>query len=92
MRNVSLLGWSGLPECFALCPPRFALLLYLRKALRQTAPGQRVSVRLSQIPSFAAMGTVCLLQRSKGGACAAGGGHERRQIHRARCELSIKAD
>jgi hypothetical protein len=31
------MGGSGLPSHFASCPPPFGLLLYLRKATRQTA-------------------------------------------------------
>jgi hypothetical protein len=64
--------WIGLPERFAPCPPHCALLLYLRKTLRQPNPGHRVFVRQSQPPSFAAAGTVCLPQRSQGGARRAG--------------------
>ena len=63
MRNVSLLGWSGLPECFAPCPPRFALLLYLRKALTQTALRRLVFARPSLInTSQQQAGWVCLCE------------------------------
>jgi hypothetical protein len=91
LRTVSFLRWSGLPGYFAPCPPPFGLLLYLRKLPRQTAPGQLVFVRQSQISFFAATGWVCLSQRSKGGAkrhMPFGGGHERGQMHPACCGLS----
>ena len=69
--RVHRLCGSGLPTRFASCPPRFALLLDLRKTRRQPT-------RLTDVPnlqfktSFQATGMACLLQRSQGGARRAG--------------------
>jgi hypothetical protein len=59
-------GGSGLPSHFASCPPPFGLLLYLRKAPRQTALGVGV-LRGLCTTTFVALGVVCLPQRSQGG-------------------------
>ena len=60
------MGGSGLPSHFASCPPPFGLLLYLRKAPRQTALAVRVLGELCKT-TFVALGAVCLPQRSQGG-------------------------
>lgn len=60
------LGGSGLPSHFASCPPPFGLLLYLRKAPRQTALAAVGLWDRCKIP-FVALGVVCLPQRSQGG-------------------------
>jgi hypothetical protein len=68
MKNFAFhrLGGSGLPSHFASCPPPFGLLLYLRKAPRQTALGVGV-LRGLCTTTFVALGVVCLPQRSQGG-------------------------
>lgn len=60
------MGGSGLPSHFASCPPPFGLLLYLRKAPRQTALAVGVLRHLYKT-TFVALGVVCLPQRSQGG-------------------------
>jgi hypothetical protein len=68
MKNFAFhrLGGSRLPSHFASCPPPFGLLLYLRKAPRQTALGVGV-LRGPCTTTFVALGVVCLPQRSQGG-------------------------
>jgi hypothetical protein len=58
---------------FASCPPAFGLLLYLRKLHRHSMPVVVRLARLRSLTNFAtAADTVCLPQRSKGGARSAG--------------------
>ena len=57
---------SGLAARFASCPPRFALLLDLRKTRNQPTLVDVVSGAQNNTPS-AATGMACLLQRSQGG-------------------------
>jgi hypothetical protein len=89
---LKLNGGSERAERFAACPPPAfgRLLLYLRKALSPLSLGNIVSHLLFRSPIFlfAATGVVRPPQRSKGGARAAGGGHERRWARRDCCGLS----
>ena len=66
--DVSLcrLWRTGLAARFASCPPRFALLLDLRKTHNQPALFEMVSYALRKT-SFLVPGMVCLLPRSQGG-------------------------
>jgi hypothetical protein len=66
------LGGRGLPSHFASCPPPFGLLLYLRKAPRQTTLGVGVLMRELCTTAFVALGVVCLPQRSQGGGLRPG--------------------
>ena len=65
------MGGRELPARFASCPPAFGLRLDLRKARRQPALPVSGLLGLYKTP-FAAMGMVCLPQRSNGGARRAG--------------------
>ena len=63
--------WSGLAARFASCPPRFALLLNLRKTHSQ--PALLSPVSYLQIKNhLLATDMVCLPKRSQGGARSAG--------------------
>jgi hypothetical protein len=87
--SCACVSGSELAERFATCPPVgcAALLLYLRKALGQLTPADRVA-RVDLKPPFVATNVVRPPQRSKGGDRVAGGGHERRWARRDRCGLS----
>ena len=63
--------WSGLAARFATCPPRFALLLDLRKTHNQSALFEMIFYALCKT-YFLATGTACLPKRSQGGARRAG--------------------
>ena len=65
--DVSLhrVRWSGLAVRFDSCPPRFALVLDLRKSHNQPALDGMVSQALSET-SFLVTGMACLPQRSQG--------------------------
>ena len=63
--------WSGLAARFASCPPRFALLLDLRKTHSQSALFEMVSIAWNKKLDLAT-GMACLLQRSQGGARSVG--------------------
>ena len=63
--------WSGLAARFASCPPRFVLLLTLRKTHSQ--PALLSPVSYLQIKNhLLATDMVCLPKRSQGGARSAG--------------------
>ena len=94
MKNFAFhrLGGSGLPSHFASCPPPFGLLLYLRKAPRQTALGVGLLWGLCTT-TFVALGVVCLPQRSQGGGRRPGdmsGG--RYTAHKAERSTAHKAE
>ena len=72
MLTVYRLRWSGLAARFASCPPRFALLLDLRKTHNQPALVELISVVLKNTLAIAT-GTACLPQRSQGGGPKARG-------------------
>ena len=61
-----LMCWSGLAVRFASCPPRFALLLDLRKTHSQPALVELISVALKNTLAIST-GTAFLPQRSQGG-------------------------
>ena len=54
-----------MPGCSATCPPRFALLLDLRRTPGQTALGSPFTAFVKPFP---ATGVACLPQRNQGGA------------------------
>ena len=61
-------GRFGLPARFATCPPRFALLLDLRKTRRQPALEAFVKTgKTFNTNTQVATGMACLPQRSQGG-------------------------
>ena len=75
---------SGLAARFASCPPRFALLLDLRKTRSQPALLATVYDFKIKLKTFcAATGMACLPQRNQGGAQSAG------DIRGGRCAMAI---
>ena len=74
--------WNGLAARFASCPPRFALLLDLRKTHSQPALFELASIAWNKKLALAT-GMACLLQRSQGGARSAG------DMSGSRCAVAV---
>ena len=74
----------GLPTRFATCPPRFALLLDLRKTRQQPSLGTvALPLKTPNTNPLLATGVAYLPQRSQGGAQRAG------DMSGGRCAVSV---